>query len=113
MKEQAPIIIKTYDLLKDSIPVLSKFPRDQRFFLGDQWQKLVMEILDSFIEAYYSKKKLHLLLPVNLKLERLRFRIRLSHDFLYISHKQYGLFSDKVDEIGRMLGGWIKSEQQP
>ena len=110
MSEQAPIITKTYDLIKYCIPLLAKFPRDQKFFLGDQWQKLLMEILDAFLEAYYSKKKLHLLLPVNLKLEKLRFRIRLCHDFKCISNKQYGLLSENVNEIGRMLGGWIKAE---
>ncbi|UCE05288.1 MAG: diversity-generating retroelement protein Avd [bacterium] len=112
MKEKETIITKTYDLLKYSIPILSRFPRDQKFLLGDQFQKLLTDILDSFIEAYYSKKKLPILIPVNLKLEKLRYRIRLSHDFKYISNKQYGQLSEKVDEIGRMLGGWIKKEQE-
>ena len=111
MQEKAIIITKTYDLLKYGIPILAKFPRDQKFLLGDQFQKLLTDILDSFIEAYYSKKKLPILIPVNLKLEKLRYRIRLSHDFEFISNKQYSLLSEKVDEIGRMLGGWIKKEQ--
>ena len=110
MAEKETILTKIYDLLKFSIPILSKFPRDQKFLLGDQFQKLLTEILDAFIEAYYSKKKLPLLLPINLKLEKLRYRIRLSHDFRFISNKQYGQLSEKVDEIGRMLGGWIKKE---
>lgn len=112
MREKETIITKTYDLLKYSIPILSRFPRDQKFLLGDQFQKLLTDILDAFIEAYYSRKKLPILLPVNLQLEKLRYRIRLSHDFNFISHKQYGQLSEKVDEIGRMLGGWIKREQQ-
>ncbi len=110
MAEKETIVTKTYDLLKYAIPILAKFPRDQKFFLGDQFQKLLTEVLDAFIEAYYSKKKLPLLLPINLKLEKLRYRIRLSHDFRFISNKQYGQFSERVDEIGRMLGGWIKKE---
>lgn len=110
LKEKETIITKTYDLLKYSIPILSKFPRDQKFLLGDQFQKLLTEILDAFIEAYYSKKRIHILIPANLKLEKLRYRIRLSHEFKFISNKQYGQFSEKVDEIGRMLGGWIKKE---
>ena len=65
MAEKETIITKTYDLLKYSIPILSKFPRDQKFLLGDQFQKLLTEILDAVIEAYYSKNKLPILLPVN------------------------------------------------
>jgi len=111
MAEKETIITKTYDLLKYSIPILAKFPRDQKFLLGDQFQRLLTEILDAFIEAYYSKSKLPLLVPANMSLEKLRYRIRLSHDFQHISNKQYGILSEKVDEIGRMLGGWIKKEQ--
>jgi hypothetical protein len=110
MQEKETILSKTYDLVKFTIPIISRFPRDQKFLLGDQFQKLLTEILDSFIEAYYSKKKLHILLPVNLKLEKLRYRIRLSHDFGFLSHKQYGQLCEKVDEIGRMHGGWLKRE---
>lgn len=111
MGEKETILTKTYDLLKFVIPILSKFPRDQKFLLGDQFQRLMTEILDAFIEAYYSRRKLPLLIPANMKIEKLRYRIRLSHDFRFISNKQYGQLSDKVDEIGRMLGGWIKKEQ--
>lgn len=110
MAETAVIITRTYDLLKSSIPVLARFPRNQKFLLGDQIQNLISEILDAFIEAYYSKKKLHLLLPVNMKIEKLRFRIRLIHDLQFISNQQYGQFSESLNEIGRMLGGWIKKE---
>jgi len=112
MVEKAVIITKTYDLLKYCIPILAKFPRDQKFLLGDQFQKLVTEVLDAFIEAYYSKNKLHILIPANMNLEKLRYRIRLSHDLKLISNKQYGHLAEKVDEIGRMLGGWIKKEKR-
>jgi hypothetical protein len=81
MAEKETIITKTYELLKFIIPILAKFPRDQRFLLGAQIQKLISKIMDAFIEACYSKQKLPTLYPVNLKLERLRFRIRLSHDY--------------------------------
>jgi len=49
MTEKETILTKTYDLLKFSIPILSKFPRDQKFLLGDQFQKLLTEILDAFM----------------------------------------------------------------
>ena len=111
MAEKALIITKTYDLLKYSIPILATFPRDQKFLLCDQFQKLITDVLDALIEAYYSKTKLPALIPANLNLEKLRYRIRLSHDLKFISNKQYEHLSEKVDEIGRMLGGWIKKEK--
>jgi len=65
MAEKAVIITKTYDLLKYCIPVLAKFPRDQKFLLGNHFQKLITDVLDALIEAYYSKIKLPALIPAH------------------------------------------------
>ncbi|MGH7599020.1 MAG: hypothetical protein ACREOI_21910 [bacterium] len=46
------ILTLTYDFLVYLIPQLSKFPRDQKFNLGDRIQNLTHDILDDFIVAY-------------------------------------------------------------
>jgi hypothetical protein len=110
MAEKEDLLTKTYDLLLYIIPQLAKFPRDQKFLLADRIEVHILDILEDLIEAYYSEKvqKLPILKGVNLKLEKLRFLIRLSHDMQFFSHKRYGIISEKINEIGRMVGGWIK-----
>ncbi len=98
-----------YDFLLYLFPELSRFPRDHKFVLGDRVQKLALDILDDFIVAYYSRNKLDRLREANLKLEQLRFLIRLSHDLKCLSHKKYGIISSKINEIGGTIGNWIKS----
>ena len=51
-------ITKTYDLLKWAIPHLKKFPRDQRFLLGDRIEDHLLDILELLLSANYSKEKL-------------------------------------------------------
>jgi len=66
------ILTLTYDFMKYLIPVLSKYPRDQKFTLGERIQNLAHEILDDFITAYYSKRgeeKINQLNKANIKLE--------------------------------------------
>ncbi len=109
MAHQETILTLTYDFLLYLIPVLSKYPRDQKFLLGDRMETLALDILDDFIVAYYSKQKLGRLQEANLKLERLRYLVRLSHDLKLISNKQYGILSGKINEIGGTVGNWIKS----
>lgn len=41
------ILTLTYDFMKYLIPVLSKYPRDQKFTLGDRIQNLAYEILNA------------------------------------------------------------------
>ena len=106
------ILTLTYDFLLYLIPQLSKFPRDQKFLLGDRIQSLTHDILDEFIVAYYSKisnEKIDRLRKANVKLERLRYCIRLSHDLHLINNQKYGLIAMKINEIGGTLGNWLKS----
>ncbi len=109
MSQKEDIITKTYDLLLYLIPQLAKFPRDQKFLLGDRIETLMLDFLEDMIVAYYSREKLLLLDKGNLKLERLRYLIRLCNDLKFLNDRRYGLISEKINEIGRMVGGWRKS----
>jgi len=42
-------------------------------------------------------------------LTKLRFYLRLCRDLELLSPKQYAHAAGRVDEIGRLLGGWIKT----
>lgn len=109
MTEKENVITKTYDLLLYIIPQLNKFPRDQKFLLGDRIETLLLDFMEQMVEAYYSREKRELIEKGNLKLERLRYLLRLCYDFHLFSHRRYGIICENVDEIGRMLGGWKKS----
>jgi four helix bundle protein len=105
------VITKTYDLILYLIPQLAKLPRDQKFLLGDRIERILLDILDLLIEAQYSKEKLNRLIQTNLTLEKLRFMIRLAKDLNYLPIKKYGYTVEQIDEIGRMIGGWIKHQK--
>ena len=111
MAEKETIVSKTYDLVKYLMPVINRFPRDYKFTLGDRINNHVLDLLEQYVAAYYTGKalsKVEILTKNNLQLERLRFLIRLAHDFKLFSNQRYGYISGLVDEIGKMTGGWIK-----
>jgi four helix bundle protein len=114
MEEKALILTKSYDLLKATIQMVGKFPRDQKFLLGDRMQQQAGDILENLIEAYYApaEKKLALLHPVNIRLEKLRYYARLCFELGFYSSKKLEAYSEQLLEICRMTGGWIKSLQK-
>jgi len=115
MAEKETIVTKMYDLVKYLIPIVNRFPRDYKFTLGDRITQLVLDLLEHYVEAYYTtnrQTKINLLAQNNLKLERLRFLIRLAHDFRLFSNQRFGYINAAVDEVGRMSGGWIKQLQK-
>lgn len=105
------ILTKTYDLIKGIVPLINTFPRNQRYILGEHLEKMALETLELFIEAYYLPKehkrsKLH---RVNLQLEKLRYLIRLCYELGFYNSTKMAQLSQQLLEIGRMTGGWIKS----
>ncbi len=108
--QNTTVLTETYELLNELITVLGKFPRDQRFLLGDRIQNMVSDVLELLIEAFYlprTQKAPHLQ-KVNITLEKLRYFIRLAHQRNYLSTGKYKQLSEHLNSIGRQVGGWLK-----
>jgi hypothetical protein len=54
-----------------------------------------------------------LLGQANLTLEVLRFQMRLAKDLQCLKVKSYGHAAKAIDEIGRLVGAWLKSGYKP
>lgn len=108
---KAGVVMRMYELLKVLIPLVNNFPRDQRFILGTRIEQLALETLEKLIEAYYlsGEEKKARLKTVNLSLEKLRYLLRMGYELGYYNSRRYGEFAERLLEIGRMVGGWIKS----
>lgn len=91
------------------IPVLEHFPRSQKFLLGDRMQALAMDIIETLVEAAYTKSPEALLRRVNLQLEKQRLMVRLAYNLHYLNVARYEFAARKLDEIGQRVGAWIKT----
>ena len=109
MKTITPVVEKHYQLILWLLPKIANFPKDQRFLLADRIEIILLDILELLIEAAYSKSKKEILRKANLRLEHLRFMVRIAKDMKYINFSGYDYFSQKVLEVGRMVGGWQKA----
>ena len=69
MAESDNILTKLQDLLVYLIPQLNKFPRDQKFVLGDRIETKLLDVQEECLRAYYSRDKRGYLLEANLQLE--------------------------------------------
>lgn len=108
IKSVSPVVEKHYKLIIWFLPKLSKYPKDQRFLLGDRIEKLMLEILELLVMANYSAAKMDILSKAKLKIDCLRYMVRISKDMKYINMQAYDFFSQSILEVGRMTGGWLK-----
>jgi hypothetical protein len=104
-----PVVEKHYRLILWILPKIGNFPKDQRFLLADRIEVIILDILEMLIEAVYSKERKGILVRVNLKLDSLRYMMRIAKDMKYVNVRAYDFFCQSLLEIGRMVGGWYKS----
>lgn len=108
-RSYGPALEKTYQFLLWLIPSVEKFPRSQKFLLGDRIQSTAIEMLEQLIEATYSRQRHAPLAKANLCVEKLRFLFRLSMDLDYLDKRRYEHAARNLEEIGRLIGGWLKA----
>ena len=102
------MVVKTYDLILWSCQHVSRFPRNHRFVLGERIERNLYDLLEMLIEAKFTRNHQKLLESANLKLEVLRFQMRLAKDLKCLRTNSYGFATKLLDEIGRLVGGWLK-----
>ncbi len=94
------------------VPTVEKFPRSQKFLLGDRIQSTALDILEALIEATYTRDRQRHLSCANLGLQKLRVFIRLATDLGHLDHRRYEYAARAIDETGRLVGGWIKANTE-
>lgn len=111
MQNAPQIITKVYDFLLYLVPQIAGFPRSERYLLGERLETTSFDVLEILLEACYAQSKLPLLQKTNIKLEKIRYYVRLCKDLKLISLHRYEVISKMVNEIGMQLGGWIKQQR--
>lgn len=106
-----PILKKTYDLYKTIDEYRKVIPKQHRFTIYVRSEEAIIDVIEKFYEAGYLKgaDKVNLLDKASVRLNMLRLFVRLMKDTKAIDNKKYILLQTSIDEIGRMLGGWIRS----
>ncbi len=110
--EELKILQKTFDMMEYAYPALAQYPKSEKFALCTDIKRCMDTMLERIIEAnkkYYKKTTLQ---ELDVEIEKLRAYIRLSYKLGFLPMKKYDIWSGMIDEIGRMLGGWMKSQQK-
>jgi hypothetical protein len=109
-----PIFKKSYDLYKDFYNLRLSVPKQDRYTLWQKCESLLIEVLEDILLSSQQSKseKLPTLEKTSVKLNFLRVCIRLMKDIKAIDSKKYIIIEANLDEIGRMLGGWIRSTKE-
>ncbi len=106
---------------------LNHFPRSEKYGLALMIRRTVYEVYAFIVEAQKRYQKKTTLTSLDIRHEQLRMLVRLAHELGYfqfrdgavedaapedLARKRYLAISERIDEIGRMIGGWISADRE-
>jgi len=114
MYKESPIFVKTFDLLKWILGRTEKFPKSQRFFLAKRINDAIFDLYEILVEAASIKSSTvyERLKQADTALLKLKHYTRLAMELKFLSFKQYEYAAKQAEEIGRLLGGWLKKASE-
>lgn len=111
--QDTPIFNRTYGLYKTFYEYLLLFPRKDRYALGQKCETSLLELLEAIILAgnLSKQEKLPVLRRASMRLDIIRLFFKLAKDLKILENKKHQILESQVTEVGKMLGGWIKTTQ--
>ncbi len=97
------------EFLEWLLPTTEKFPKKVRFTLTNRIDNTALDVVETLIEAQYTRQPAPLIKKANLTLTKLRVLLRIAHKLAFLPNRQYEHASRIIDEVGRMLGAWKKA----
>ena len=114
MQEKTEIIHqKIYDFLLYIYPLLSKYPKHEKFNLQSSTRNMVLDMLLEVIKWQKTGTKSHLY-NADCDLQQVKELIRLANDLKYsaMNAQHYGESCKRLTELGVMLGEIIEEVKQ-
>jgi four helix bundle protein len=111
LENEAPIIQYALDLYKELYEDLKKFPKKDQYLLGKRCEDNMLAFLEYILLASSASKdqKSRYLIIAAAKFDVLKVLLRVAKALKVLDIKQYISLQLKIQETGKMLGGWLRS----
>jgi hypothetical protein len=109
LAEELKLLQKTYDMIQYGYICLRQYPKSEKHTLAAETKRAMFGLLEAIVMAnkrYYKKNAIQ---DADVQLDILRYYVRLARDLGFLPVGKYENWSKMLSEIGKMVGGWLKS----
>ena len=103
---------KIYDMILYAYPALEQMPKSQKFSLAQDMKHCMDKIMRLTISANKKYTKRTTLQELDVEIAALKIYLRIAYDLKYLPPKKYEVWTGMMVEIGKMVGGWIRSQRE-
>lgn len=109
--DELPILNRVYEIYKQIDSINASLPKHRRYSLGASSENTTLAIYENLVMAKHAPRshKSAYLLKAQAHLEILRIKLRLYLELGIINETRILQQQAALQEVGRMLGGWLKS----
>lgn len=103
------------DMIGEALGIVPHIPKGARYTIGTRIENRFLDLLELSYVAYFAEKekRVEKVTKCILILDTLKFLISVAWEGKLISNKQYETIALKLDEVGKMFGGWKKNLDNP
>jgi len=109
--ENLKIAQKWEDMTAYAYIMLRHIPKSERYTMGAEIRQSLWYGLKLIARANYVRQKMPVLREIDMEIKSILAIIRVGHSMRVVPTKKYKELSDRLIEIGKMLGGWMKSQK--
>lgn len=105
-----PIYVKTYESIGLIYKIVGQFRKEYKHTLGAEIQEIAWKMLDEIIlvNSQNNEDKKHGIQKISMLFDRLKIRFRFAYEIGLIPSKKFEIVQKQFEEIGKMIGGWMK-----
>lgn len=115
------------EMMRQLNSYLLHFPKHEKYGLALEIRRAAYDMYGFIVEAQKRYQKKTSLTNLDIRHEQLRMFVRLAHELGYfefrdgaradtgpeaLAQKRYISISARIDEIGRMIGGWLVADRE-
>lgn len=101
---------KIRDMIVYNHIMTAQFPKHEKYLLANKIRELGYEIFEAAITVNKRFHKKTTFSELNVKHEVLRQFVNLAFELKYIDAQKHRVSQLKIDEVGKLIGAWIKDE---
>ena len=109
MGDDFKLLQKVQDMMIYGYPMLRQFPKAEKFSLAQDIRESMNQLLRYTVTEDKKHSKKTTIEYMDIENGVLQSYIRIANKLGFISDHSYGVWSEKLVEIGKMIGGLLKS----
>ena len=111
MHNEVPLLQKAYDFYRAYYETVDHFSKKSRIALSVKIEESILDLIQLISNASFASQvdKAKILNEASCRVDFLKLLFRLCYELRIIDKKKYFFFAEKILEIGKMIGGWMKS----